>query len=99
MSKTKKLFGLCLNQDLNVSLSWQKITDWTVEIYVGYRTNYRNIFYGQSTSKKEVLKEAIDFMKNFSRKEWQSKVYEDKRMLKASDFEKKYKDPTLEIEE
>lgn len=99
MGKTKELFNLCLNQDLNVSLSWQKVTDWTVEIYLGYKTNYKNIFYEQSTSKKEVLKKAIEFMKNFSRREFEKKYFEDRRFLKFSDFKKKYKDPTLEIEE
>lgn len=71
MSKSKELFSLCLNQDLNVSLSWQKMTDWTVEIYTGYIKSYRSVFYVQGITKKEVLKKAIKFMKTFDRIAWQ----------------------------
>ncbi|WP_324172012.1 hypothetical protein [Sulfurimonas sp.] len=83
MSKEKKLFGLCQSQDLNVSLTWQKINDWSVEIYLG--NTYRKIFYTDGhTRKKDALKEAIEFMETFDRMKWQSEPQEITIGLKVS---------------
>ena len=66
MKKTNKLFNECLKRDLHISLTWQRITNWSVEIYIGYRMNYRQIFYIQNVvSKKDAVKKALKFLKTY----------------------------------
>ncbi len=71
MSKTKELFDLCLSEDINVSLTRQRITGWSVEIYTGYKSSYKSLFYTDGhTSRKSAVKKALKFMKSYSEKEY-----------------------------
>jgi DNA polymerase-3 subunit epsilon len=54
----------CLNRDLNVSLSWQKMTNWSVEVYRGYKKSYQGIFYTDGhLNKSEAINVAIKHFK------------------------------------
>lgn len=60
--KSEKLFEQCLCRDWNVSITWQKVTDWSIEIYTGYKTRYKKIFYTDGhTSKAEAIAKALKF--------------------------------------
>lgn len=55
----------CRNQNWHFSVTWQRINDYSVEIYKGYTKTYQSIFYsdGHSTM-REALKESLKFIKN-----------------------------------
>jgi len=64
MKKFDELAGLCQNRCFNFSLTWQKMTDWSIEVYTGYKTSYEKKFYTDGhNNKKEAIKEAIEYMK------------------------------------
>ena len=68
-----KLFGLCQQRDINISLTWQKMTGWSVEIYIGYTHSYKKLFYTDGhISKKKALKDGIKFMKELDKKSYYS---------------------------
>lgn len=70
MSKLDELISLCQSRCFNFSLTWQKNTDWSVEIYVGYSQNsYEKKFYTDGhISKKDAIKKAIKYMKKLDQK-------------------------------
>lgn len=70
MKKFNRLTELCQSRCFNLSLTWQKMTDWSVEIYVGYSSgSYEKKFYTDGhTKKKEAIKEAIKYMEEFDKK-------------------------------
>ena len=57
-SNTSNLFGECASRKLNVSITYQSNTDYSVGIYKRYLNTYSSIFYtdGHITRKKEVIK-------------------------------------------
>lgn len=59
----KKVEDYCLSHDYNFSIGWQKVTDWYVEIYTGYQSNYEKKFYVDGCiDKEEALKAAIEWI-------------------------------------
>ena len=45
MNKIKKLFAICEDSNWHVSLTYQRINDYSVEIYTGYVSSYENLFF------------------------------------------------------
>lgn len=45
MKLETQLFHLCQQNNYNCSITYQIITDYSVEIYKGYGDNYNKIFY------------------------------------------------------
>lgn len=41
----EEIFEICRNRRWNVSITYQKINDYSVEIYTGYVSSYKRIFY------------------------------------------------------
>lgn len=65
----KELFEICQDRNWNVSLTWQKINDYSIEIYKGYKSSYELIFYTDGhTDKNEAIKKAKSFLKDISKK-------------------------------
>ena len=59
----KIVFEICQNNKLNVSLTWQTINDYSIEIYKGYKSYYELIFYTDgNTDKKQAIKKALRFL-------------------------------------
>ena len=59
----KKIFEICQNNNLNVSVTWQRINDYSIEIYKGYKSSYEVIFYTDGhTDKKQAIKKALRFL-------------------------------------
>lgn len=48
---SEKVFEICQNNNLNVSLTWQRINDYSIEIYKGYKSSYELIFYTDGDTK------------------------------------------------
>ena len=60
MSKLKRLEDECLNRDWGISISWQRINNWSIE--VGTRHKLRFYTDGHIT-KKDALKKALKYFK------------------------------------
>ena len=59
----KKIFEICQDRNLNVSFTWQRINDYSIEIYKGYKSSYELIFYTDGhTDKKQAIKKALRFL-------------------------------------
>ena len=65
----KELFNECISRDYNCSITYQRINDYSVEIYTGYKSTYKLIFYsdGHLTHKKAV-NEGLKFLLGFGYK-------------------------------
>jgi len=63
MKKADELMNECRSRNLNCSITYQNITDYSVEIYAGYVKTYREVYYtdGHLTSKKAISK-ALKFI-------------------------------------
>lgn len=57
----KKLFEMCQNNNVNVSFTWQRINDYSIEIYKGYKSSYELIFYtdGHTDKNKQLKKHCV----------------------------------------
>ena len=65
MKKITKLFELCKKRDWNISLTYQKINGYSIEIYTGYKTNYKKIaFIDGCLTQKEAVKKVSKFLKD-----------------------------------
>ena len=66
MKKAKELFDICLSHGLNISLTWQKMTNFSIEIYRGYDKSYSAVFYSEGHIKsKNAIKAALKHMRNY----------------------------------
>lgn len=58
------LLAECKNHSLNVSLTNQRINDFSVEIYTGYKETYKCLFYTDGHLYYEAaITEALEFLK------------------------------------
>lgn len=63
----KELFDECKSRNYNCSLTYQKINDFSVEIYQGYKLDYNQIFYTDGhLTYDEAIQEALDTLKNYT---------------------------------
>ncbi len=64
----EQLIAECQNRDWNISLTWQKINEWSVEIYTGYKSNYEKKYYTDGHMTKEVaIETALEFFEEFNK--------------------------------
>jgi len=55
----------CISRNLHCSITYQKINDYSVEIYRGYKTRYEKVFYTDGHIKpKKAIKKALKFLSN-----------------------------------
>lgn len=65
MKLETQLFNECKARALNCSLTYQSITDYSVEIYTGYKTSYKKAFYTDGNIDKTVaVKKALKFLRS-----------------------------------
>lgn len=62
MEKLEQLYSVCKDRIYNCSVTYQRINDYSVEIYTGHETNYKNIYY---TNGHSCITDAIDVALNF----------------------------------
>lgn len=61
-----QLFDECKSRNWNCSLTYQRINDFSVEIYKNYKNNYELIFFTDGHLKKEkAIKTALKFIRNY----------------------------------
>ena len=59
----KKIFEICPDRNLNISFTWQRINNYSIEIYKGYKSSYEVIFYTDGHSdKKQAIKKVKSFL-------------------------------------
>ncbi len=62
--KVEDLYDECRNCNYHVSLTWQRITNYSVEIYKGYQRDYVKIYYSDGhVTLKEAIKKGLKFMR------------------------------------
>ncbi len=62
--KVKDLYIQCQSFNYHVCLSWQSITEHSIEIYKGYKENYVQIYYSDGyLTLEEAVKKGLKFMK------------------------------------
>ena len=55
----------CKDRNLNISITYQKINDISIEIYTGYQSSYQMVYYADGFIKlKKAIKEAHLFLKD-----------------------------------
>lgn len=65
MSKLQELIDECKSRELHLSFTYQKATDYSVEIYKGYRKNYQNLFYTDGhIKKKKAINKALKWIRS-----------------------------------
>ncbi len=63
-----QLIAECQARDWNISLTWQKINEWSIEIYTGYKSNYEEKYYTDGHMTKEVaIETALEFFEEFNK--------------------------------
>ena len=69
MKKFNELTEQCQSRCFNLSLTWQKMTNWSIEIYTGYKTSYKVEFFSDGhLNKKEAIKKGIKYMKELKKR-------------------------------
>lgn len=64
MDLTGRLFAECQNRNLHASITYQRINDFSIEIYTGYVSNYVKLFYTDGhTDLNAAIKAALGFLK------------------------------------
>ena len=67
MKKAQQLMNKCISRDLHCSITNQRINDYSVEIYRGYKKNYQKVFYTDGHIKpKKAIKKALKFLSNYN---------------------------------
>ena len=63
MKTETKLFNECKARNYNCSLTYQRINDFSVEIYKGYKDTYQKVFYTDGHLEKSIaIKKALKFL-------------------------------------
>jgi len=63
MDKFNQLTDECISRSLNCSITYQRINDFSVEIYKGYGSNYGIVFYTDGhINPKKAIKKALQFL-------------------------------------
>lgn len=66
MKLETQLFNECQSLNLHCCIAWQRINEYSVEIYKGYVSNYQKVFYTDgSTSREVVMRRALKFLKTY----------------------------------
>jgi len=60
MKLETQLFEECINRAYNCSITYQRNTGYSVEIYTGYISSYEKIYYTDGhTNKEKAIKKAL----------------------------------------
>lgn len=63
MKKAKQLMSECMSRRLNCSITFQRMNDYSVEIYTGYKETYKKVFYTDGhTQPKKAIRKALKFL-------------------------------------
>ncbi len=63
MKKAKILMDECISRNFNCSITYQRSTDYSVEIYTGYEKSYHKIYYTDGhANPKKAIKNALKFI-------------------------------------
>jgi len=63
MKKAAELINECISRNLHCSITYQRINDFSIEIYRGYKTSYEKVFYTDGHIKpNKAIKEALNFL-------------------------------------
>ena len=66
MKKIKELMAECENRNLNCSITYQRINNYSVEIYTGYEKKYKKIYYSDGHLRmKNAIKNGLKYLKNY----------------------------------
>lgn len=64
MKLETQLFDECISRNYNCSITYQRINNYSVEIYQGYKSNYKNILYTDGhIDKEKAIKKALKFLR------------------------------------
>lgn len=64
MKIESQLFEECKSKALHCSITYQSISDYSVEIYRGYKTNYKKVFYTDGhTDREKAIRAALNFLR------------------------------------
>ncbi len=65
MKLETQLFEECISRVYNCSITYQKINDYSIEIYRGYKMNYTKIYYSDGDFDKEkAIKKALKYLRS-----------------------------------
>jgi len=65
MKKVEELMHECISRNMNCSVTYQRINDFSVEIYKGYGTGYKCLFYTDGHIKlKKAIRAALNFLES-----------------------------------
>lgn len=57
----------CKARNLNCSITYQRMTDYSVEVYTGYGKSYKKVFYTDGHIKpKKAIKKGLLFLQRLS---------------------------------
>lgn len=63
MKAETELFNRCISLGFNVSLTYQRINDYSIEIYHGYQTSYKQYFYTDGNlTRMGAIRKAIRYL-------------------------------------
>ncbi|BAV39402.1 hypothetical protein BPT24_285 [Tenacibaculum phage pT24] len=69
MKKLKKLIGKCVNYNLNISFTHQRINDYSIEIYKPHSKGQPPLFYTDGhIDAKKAIKKGLKFIKSYNPK-------------------------------
>lgn len=61
--KYKELLNICEGRNLHCSITWQRITDYSIEIYTGYKKTYSCFHYSDGHIKvEEAIESGINWL-------------------------------------
>lgn len=61
----EELISICKNNNFNITIGYQKINDYSIEIYKGYVSNYEQIYYSDGDIDLDfTILKAINFVEN-----------------------------------
>jgi hypothetical protein len=64
MKLETQLFDECISRNYNCSITYQRINDYSVEVYRGYQSNYEKIFYTDGhIDKEKAIRKALKFLR------------------------------------
>jgi hypothetical protein len=68
MKSINLLFRWCAQSNYNCSITYQRINEYSVEIYKGYKTNYEKIYYSDGhLTPLEAAKQGLKFLRIHSK--------------------------------
>lgn len=87
MKKIKQLFDECNTRNLHCSITNQRITDYSIEIYKGYESSYEKVFYSGGHLKiKHAVRKGLGFFYKEEQENIKQNKCEHKRQQNGAGF-------------